>query len=186
MTVSTRQTFVSPETHVRDVAPDGPRWYAVQTLAHRELGANAQLQAQDFSTFLPQLLKTVRHARKLSTVRAPLFPGYLFVKLDLARDRWRSVNGTFGVARLVMTLNTPAPVPVGVVECLREMVDGQGVMKLDRGLDAGQRVELMAGPFARALGRIERMESAGRVRVLLDIMGGTVPVYVDRVALRTA
>lgn len=186
MTDSTRKTLVSPETHMRDASPEGPRWYAVQTLAHREIGANAQLLAQDFSTFLPQLLKTVRHARKLWTVKAPLFPGYLFVKLDLARDRWRSVNGTFGVARLVMAHNTPAAVPVGVVECLRDMVDGNGMMQLDRGLDAGQRVELMAGPFVRALGRIERMESAGRVRVLLDIMGGKVPVYVDRAVLRTA
>ena len=186
MTDHMRENPDSSQPPMLNVAPEGPRWYVVQTLANREFGANAQLQAQEFSTFFPQLLKTVRHARKLRTVRAPLFPGYLFVKLDLARDRWRSVNGTFGVARLVMARDRPAPAPVGVVECLREMADGQGMVRLDRGLDAGQRVELLAGPFARALGRIECMESAGRVRVLLEIMGGAVPVHVDRAALRTA
>jgi transcription antitermination factor NusG len=46
-------------------------------------------------------IKTVRHARRLSTVEAPFFPRYLFTVLDLTRHLWRSVNGTFGVSRLV-------------------------------------------------------------------------------------
>ncbi|MDB5594713.1 MAG: hypothetical protein JWM36_1674 [Hyphomicrobiales bacterium] len=162
------------------------RWYAVQTLAHRESGAQAQLLRQNFVPFLPQVEKTVRHARKLRTVRAPLFPGYLFVQLDLARDRWRSVNGTFGVSRLVTANDRPAPVPVGVIEALRAMLDGAGLMKLDDGLRVGQTVQVMVGPFADMLGQLDRLDGAGRVRVLLQLMGGAVPVLVDRTALRVA
>ena len=44
----------------------------------------------------------MRHARKILNVRAPLFPGYLFVSLDLTRDRWRSINSTYGVLGLIM------------------------------------------------------------------------------------
>jgi len=87
---------------------DGERWYGVQTRPHREFRAQTQLAAQGFRSFLPLHRKTVRHARKLRTLSAPLFPGhlflflFLFLVLDLSRDRWRSVNGTFGVASLVM------------------------------------------------------------------------------------
>ena len=49
----------------------------------------------------PKRHKTVRHARRLSTVEAPFFPSYLFTVLDLTRHQWRSVSGTFGVSRLV-------------------------------------------------------------------------------------
>ncbi|MDQ0394799.1 transcription termination/antitermination protein NusG [Labrys monachus] len=162
------------------------RWYAVQTRAYCEVGADQQLRRQGFVCFLPQVAKTVRHARKLRTVRAPFFPGYLFVGLDLAFDRWRSVNGTFGVARLVMVGDRPIAVPAGVVEALRDLIDETGLVRLDGGLRIGQKVEVTAGPFAQALGELERLDGAGRVRVLLDIMGGKVPVIIDRAQLRAA
>ncbi len=73
------------------------RWYAVRTQPNQEARAEHQLQRQGFATFLPRIGKSVRHARKLRQVRAPLFPGYLFVQLDLTRDRWRAVNSTYGV-----------------------------------------------------------------------------------------
>ena len=60
----------------------------------------------------------------------PIFPRYLFVVLDLDRDRWRSVNGTFGVARLVMMAgDRPQPAPHGVVEALVALADGRDVLR---------------------------------------------------------
>ena len=85
---------------------EGERWYAVHTLPFGERRAAAQLENQDFSAFLPKRQKTIRHARKLSTITAPFFPRYLFVALDLDRHRWRSVNGTIGVSSLVMVGTT--------------------------------------------------------------------------------
>lgn len=162
------------------------RWYAVQTRAQREVGALGQLRAQGFTSFLPQVNKTVRHARQLRTVRAPLFPGYLFVRLDLGRDRWRSVNGTFGVARLVTANDRPAPMPRGVIKALRALADSGGVVSLDDGLRVGQKVQVLAGPFAEMVGQLDRLDGPGRVRVLLELMGGVVPVLIGRGALTPA
>ena len=77
-------------------------------------------------------------ARQLRTVRMPLFPSYVFVRLDLERDRWRSVNGTYGVARLVMADGRPVPVPKGVVKSLLDLRDANGVVRLDHNLSIGQ------------------------------------------------
>ena len=63
------------------------RWYAVHTLPFAEERAERQLQWQKFRTFQPKRHKTVRHARKLSTVEAPFFPRYLFIVLDLTRHQ---------------------------------------------------------------------------------------------------
>ena len=100
------------------VGPGSLRWYAVNTLPRREFRARQQLENQGFRVFLPQGLKTVRHARKLTNVLAPFFPRYIFVELDLTFHRWRSVNGTFGVRSLVMQGETPHPVPRGIVETM--------------------------------------------------------------------
>ena len=148
----------------------------VQTLPNRELTARAQLEAQGFRTFLPRYAKTVRHARKLMTVSAPFFPRYLFVVLDLGRDRWRSVNGTFGVAGLVMGDQYPMPVPSGVVESLQACCGADGHLQLADRLAVGERVRLLSGPFADMVGKLARLDGGGRVQVLLQLLGGEVAV----------
>ena len=156
------------------------RWYAVHTLPNRELRATQQLENQRFRIFLPKRLKTISHARKLSTIVAPFFPRYLFLELDLAQHRWRSVNGTFGVANLVMQGDTPHPVPVGIVETLIASTDERGLLRFEHELKVGSPVRLLAGPFAEQLGVLDRLNDSGRVRVLLEIMGGGVRVQIRR------
>jgi transcriptional antiterminator RfaH len=165
---------------------ENPRWYVAQTLARRELGAALQLQRQGFQTFLPQMLKTVRHARKLRTVRTAVFPGYVFVRLDLSRDPWRSVNGTINVSRLVMAEDRPLPVPGGVVEALATYGDASGLCHFDRDLKVDDKVRVVAGPFAQIIGRIATLDDKGRARVLLEIMGGAVMATLERGALERA
>jgi transcription elongation factor/antiterminator RfaH len=162
------------------------RWYAVHTQPNRELRAKSQLENQGYEVFLPRCLKTVRHARKLTNVAAPFFPRYLFVRLDLVQHRWRSVNGTFGVISLVMQGEKPHPVPRGVVEAMIASVDTSGFLCFKESLVLGTQVRLAAGPFAEQLGILDRLDDSGRVRVLLDIMGAAIPVYVERKFVVTA
>jgi transcription elongation factor/antiterminator RfaH len=168
-----------------ELAP-GERWFVVQTLSKREAKAQFQLGQQGFRVFLPVVMRTVRHARKVRNAKVAAFPGYLFVALDLDRDRWRSVNGTFGVSRLVMTETAPLAVPFGIVEALLSYRDEDGVCRFDRDLVAGQTVRVMSGPLAQALGTLERLDGNGRVSVLLEILGGQVRATIDRAALEAA
>jgi transcription antitermination factor NusG len=158
----------------RGTAPtllEDERWYVAQTLARRELGAAFQLERQGFRVFLPQMIKTVRHARTFRTTRAAVFPGYLFVALALGRDRWRSVNGTFGVSRLIMGESLPLPAPHGVVETLLAFRDSDGLCRFDRELKPGDAVRVVKGPLAHVVGTIASLDDKGRARVLLDLMG---------------
>jgi len=75
----------------------GERWYVAMTLPRKERLAATNLANQHYRSFLPTHLETRRHARKFTTVLAPIFPRYIFVILELDRQRWRSVNGTLGV-----------------------------------------------------------------------------------------
>jgi transcription elongation factor/antiterminator RfaH len=154
----------------------GERWYAVHSLPFAEARAEVQLHRQGFRTFQPKRHKTVRHARKSITVEAPFFPRYLFIVLDLSCHQWRSVNGTFGVSRLVMRGDQPHPVPRQVVEALIAAADARGILQFGDKLQVGGPVRLMAGPFAEQLAILDRLDDAGRVRVLLDILGRQVAI----------
>ena len=164
----------------RGTLEQGLRWYAVQCLSNREFVAAAHLRNQGFTTFLPCQRKTRRHARKFDFVRRPLFPGYLFVQLDVARDRWRSVNGTFGVAKLVGNSEAPSAAPVGAVEAIRAACDGLDVIRVGADIVPGDTVRVAWGPFSDLIGRLERLDGASRVCVLLELMGRRASVVLSR------
>jgi transcriptional antiterminator RfaH len=159
------------------------RWFAVQCQPNRENGAAEHLRRQHYHVFLPRQRRAVRHARRIETVLRPFFPGYLFVKLDPDTQCWRPINSTFGVARLVMAGERPAPAPVGIIEELRASFDDAEIYDGVPALVAGQRVRVVSGPFADLCGELVRLDARARVCVLLDLMGGSVPAQFERGAV---
>lgn len=151
---------------------DGRRWYVAHAFTGREKDAEAHLRHQGFEAFNPVETRTVRHARKLVTRTRSFFPGYLFVRLDVELDRWRSINGTRGVRSLIMQAERPVACPRGLVERLVEAADPDGVIDTVSTLRPGQKVKVRTGPFADLVGTLERLDNAGRARVLLEIMSG--------------
>ena len=160
-----------------------PRWYVVQSKPHKETFASQNLTNQGYRVFLPKLRKTVRHARRTYRVERALFPRYLFVSLDLSRDTWRSVIGTFGVSQLISDGEWPLPVPKGFVESMFETVDAAGVVNLIPTLVTGSAVQLLDGPFAGQFGRLMRLDDAGRAQVLLQILGAEREIAVSAAIL---
>jgi transcription antitermination factor NusG len=154
------------------------RWYAVSVLPGGEARAELNLARQGFSPFVPRHHRTVRHARRLTVRRAAFFPGYMFLPLDLSADRWRAVNGTLGVRSLVMQGERPVPCPEGLVEAMISATGADGLLDFSAALDPGAPVRLASGPFADTIGVLERLDSAGRARVLIAIMNGEVAVSV--------
>jgi transcription antitermination factor NusG len=157
----------------------GERWFVARVHPNRENSAQFNLDQLGFRSFAPRVSRTVRHARKEHTVLAPLFPGYIFLILDLSRDRWRAVNSTIGVASLIMGAEKPMPVPRGVVEGLL-VAENSGIVRLAADLEIGQTLRILSGPFADALCRLVHLDDNGRVRVLLELMGTEVPAQLDR------
>jgi transcription antitermination factor NusG len=164
----------------------GERWFVARVLTHQENRAQFNLHRLGFRSFLPRLRRTVRHARKLRDTLNPLFPGYIFVIIDLSKHRWRSINGTFGVASLIMGGEQPMPVPPHVVEALVASCESRGVVRLDDSLEIGQKVRILSGPFAETLCRLAHLDDRGRVRVLLEIMGMELAAQLDRSAIASA
>jgi transcription antitermination factor NusG len=63
-----------------------------------------------------------------------------------------------------------------LVEQLTENAEADGVVRPSTTLKVGDSIRVTAGPFAELLGTLERLDDSDRVRVLLDILGGKIPV----------
>jgi transcriptional antiterminator RfaH len=155
------------------------RWFVVQTQPNGEMRANINLARQGFEAYLPRYLRQRRHARKVEQVARPLFPSYLFVRLDTERERWRSVNGTFGVSHLVSQGDAPISIPEGVIDAIRARENESGLVEmLPPTFQPGQRLEILEGPMALCTGLFQQMSDSERVVLLLDLLGRQVRVTI--------
>ena len=157
------------------------QWYVVQTHPHAETKAAWHLGRQGFETYLPRYLKQRRHARRIEDIAAPLFPRYLFVAVDMATQRWLSINSTVGVTRLVRHGDRPAAIPVSVLETLKRREDANGFVQLDHQpkFSPGDKICVLGGAFRDCLGLYEGMSGHERVAILLELLGRKVRVVLD-------
>ncbi len=163
-------------------------WYAVHTHSRSEEKALAHLARQGFSAYLPQFLKRRSHARRRDWVPAPLFARYLFVALDLGRERWRAVRSTVGVCDLVRAGHRPLPIPDGVVEEIQNREDENGFVVLGPAspFHKGAAVRITEGALADIFGLFECENGEERVIVLLDLLGRQVRARVPLAAVAGA
>lgn len=154
------------------------QWYAVHTQSRAEGKARLNLENQGFAVYLPEFLKKRRHGRRTDWVRMPLFPRYLFVGMDVARARWRSINSTFGVISLVGDGIRPLAVPDAVIDSIRTREDDSGLVRFDAGprFRKGDKVRIVEGAFADHEGLFDGSDDKHRVMVLLSLLGREVRV----------
>ncbi len=156
-------------------------WYVVQTQVNAEAKAARNLVRQGFEIYLPRYLKRRSHARKVETIAAPLFPRYLFVRIDTSTQRWRSIQSSFGVSHLVCNGSEPAPVAQEVLRSLRAREDESGYVRLEQRpkFALGEKVRVVAGAFAENLGLFDGQGDRDRVSILLDLLGRKVRVSIE-------
>lgn len=156
-------------------------WYVVQTQVNAEAKAARNLLRQGFEIYLPRYLKRRSHARKIDKVAMPLFPRYLFVRIDMVTQRWRSIQSTFGVSHLVTNGSDPAQIAQSVLGSLRTREDENGFIKMDRRppFSMGEKVRVLAGAFTDNHGLFDGMGDHDRVAILLDLLGRKVRVSID-------
>lgn len=141
-------------------------WAVVQIEPQYAHVVRLLLMRAKYETYLPRIRVRGRIA--------PLFPGYLFVRIT---DRWYPVMWTAGVVRLLMSGDRPARLAEKVVDEIRKRQIG-GFVKLPPPptLRKGQQVRIVRGSFEGQTALYEGMGTRERERVLLNLLGQKVPV----------
>ena len=162
------------------------RWYVAYTQRGAENLAEGQIQSQGFRTYLPRYLKSVRHARTVKDIVAPLFPRYLFVEFDPELQRWRSINGTRGVSYLLSSGGLPTPVPHGVVDEIKAREAQNSLIEIpaETPYETGESLQITAGALADQVGQFIRVDARQRVVMLLELLGREVEIRLPRETVR--
>jgi transcriptional antiterminator RfaH len=149
----------------------GLRWYAIQTKANKEKEVEKRLSDLRIEVFLPWLRTRRRIGSRFHWVLVPLFPGYLFCRLDLI-ESGKAARYAPGVRDFLKFGNHIAEVGGEIVASLRERCpDGVAEIEL-MSAKPGDVVKINEGPFSGLEAIFEKkMKGSERVAVLLDILG---------------
>jgi transcriptional antiterminator RfaH len=154
----------------------GRQWYVVYSKPQKEDCAQYHLQSKGLEVFFPRLLlpESAKRHKKL----VPLFPSYLFVRLDIGSDEYSYAIWSPGVSRMVAFNGVPVSIDDQVLEFLMQQSDDQGIIAARSNLRPGQEVRIAGGPFDGLVGIIQEPPSAkGRVKILLTLLNR--PTRVD-------
>ena len=157
-------------------------WHLVHTKPRQEQVALVNLQRQGYECYLPQWRVQKRSRGKLQQVTEPLFPRYLFIRLDSSDQgkSWAPVRSTLGVARLVRFGDRPAVVQDDLVALLRQREAAEPTQTL---FSAGDSVVIQSGPLAGLEAVYQMPQGEQRALVLIEILSRRVSVVVEEALL---
>lgn len=155
-------------------------WYVIHTKPGNEDRVKINLHNQEIEAFSP-LLETYRYCDgRMIPKTKPLFPNYIFARLDLELHYYK-VKWTRGVTRILGGANEPVPISEKVIVTIKQRSGKNNLVKLEDELKDGDMVQVNSGPFKSLRGVFQKMMSSkGRVRILLSLIGEDVPVQISR------
>ncbi|OGT04618.1 MAG: hypothetical protein A3F73_07190 [Gallionellales bacterium RIFCSPLOWO2_12_FULL_59_22] len=140
-------------------------WYLLQTKPHQEQRALENLRNQGFECFLPLYLRERLRRGKRENVEEPLFPRYIFIRLDSSVSNWNVLRSTYGVTNIVRFGEQPAWVPDAVIEAIAKRPHANVQI-----FQPGDRVRITEGAFAGLEGVFEQNDGDARVSILMELM----------------
>jgi transcription antitermination factor NusG len=140
-----------------------------------------QLAAQGFETLLPTIDKWSRRKHARCLYRAPLFPGYLFIRHAIDKSSYLEICKARGLVRILgERWDKLATVPDEEIEAVRTVNQTDLPRMPHPYLQAGQTVRIIGGPLANIEGIFVRSEPKTGLLVLsIELLRRSLAVEVD-------
>lgn len=154
------------------------RWFALRVKSRCEKVVAMMAQNKGFEEFLPLYQSRRRWSDRLKSVELPLFPGYLFCRLD---PQYRLPLLTIpGVLHFVGIGKIPVPIEDAEIAALQTAVRSGLLTEPWPFLEIGQRVRLDDGPLAGLEGILVGTSKQQRIVVSVTLLKRSVAVTIER------
>lgn len=138
-------------------------WVVVEVQHLHEQRVSQGLFRHSIHNLVPTYSREIRHARRTEVRRFPLFPRYLFARVDLNDHQWKKIHRVRGVRHV---LGIPTPVPDAIVQAL-------GGCIVD--LKTGDRVRFRGGPY-EGIEAVFKFREGEKVTLEIKFMGKDVEI----------
>jgi transcriptional antiterminator NusG len=186
------ENLSATDNPVAAVAPAGNmRWYVVHAYSGMEKSVQralterierAGMQDKFGQILVPsEEVVEVKNGTKAVTERR-LFPGYVFVEMEMTDDTWHLVKNTSKVTGFIGgKSNKPTPIaPHEVAKIMQQVQEGVEKPRPKVLYEVGEVIRIKDGPFTDFNGNVEEVNyEKSKVRVTVTIFGRATPVELD-------
>jgi transcription antitermination factor NusG len=153
-------------------------WFAVRVRSRTEKIVATMIRSRGFDEFLPLYQSRRRWSDRFKSVELPLFPGYVFCRLNL--ESRLPILTIPGVAGFVGVGRLPVPIDNEEIAAIQCAV-GAGLMTEPFPyVEMGQRVRLIEGPLKGLEGFLVEVRKEQRLAVSVSLLSRSVAVEIDR------
>jgi transcription antitermination factor NusG len=154
-------------------------WYALYVRSRHEFITQGELVKKDVETFLPVVRKLRQWKDRKKWIDFPLFPGYLFIRLQPDPEKFLGVLRTVGVVNLLSALpGHPTPVSPEEIQSLRLLLDSGKNYDVYPHLKEGTPVRITRGPLRGAEGTLAKKDDEFMFLINVEILGRSVGVKI--------
>jgi len=158
--------------------PSTVSWYAVWTKSRQEKAASARLASAGISHYLPLCSEMRTWSDRKQLVDMPLFPGYVFVQLDVRSEGMLKILRIPGIVGFVGNSLGPLPIPDRQIESVRTVILCGTKCRSTEYLKEGDRVRVVRGALAGIEGSLVRIGSKAQLIISMEMIGRSVLVGV--------
>ena len=160
-------------------------WYVIHTKPRQEFRAFEQLQNQGYEVFLPCVDAEHLKLGQVLHRTEPLFPRYLFIRLNQVDHDWGPIRSTKGVSQLVRFGGIPAALDDEQIKAIAHWANQVPEKTL---FTENQPVSVVDGPFVGMEGFFQNLATVEtgeeRALVLMELFGKTQRVMMRIEALK--
>jgi transcription antitermination factor NusG len=153
-----------------------------------------------------QHVKDANGRKVIEKIASPMFPGYIFVRFPVGAEQFEAARKVPGVTKFMqkpgvgdrayMSGDDKATLPASLIAGIQaeearqlsafEEAQKSGADKLKIPFVVNGPARIEGGPYDDIIGKMVKMTKAGRITLLLSMLGGEVPVTVDGSQVRAA
>jgi len=153
-------------------------WYAIRTKSNQEKLVSTILSNKDFEIYFPVYRVCRRWSDRVVETELPLFPGYVFGRLDIVKRM--PILTTPGVVRILSVGHEPAAIPEEEIEAVRTVLRSGLLTEPCPFIREGQRIRVHSGSLKGQEGILLKKKNKWRMVVSITLLQRSVSVEIDR------
>jgi transcription antitermination factor NusG len=153
-------------------------WFALRVKSRAEKIVATVARHKGYEVFLPLYHERRRWSDRFKSVEMPLFPGYLFCRLDI-HSRLPLITIP-GAANFVGIGKVPVPIDEREISDIQRAIGAGVLAEPFPFLEIGQRVRLAEGPLTGVEGLLVEMRKQQRIVVSVSLLKRSIAVEIDR------
>ena len=162
-----------------------PYWLLLQTKSREEGRAQEQLENQGCRVFCPYIGVEKISRGKRQVQQEPLFPGYLFLKIDDEKSSisFTSIRSTRGVSKIVRFGEDYTKLPQNLIDSIEERVSQTHTHLSKNTPQPGDKINITEGPFKGMEAIYQQADGAMRSMVLINLLHQQSSLTVENTAI---